>query len=566
MKKEIILKNVIVTLLALIIFAVFFMFIMDYYTKQQSSDSIINLAEIYKKQFSFNAENDYSTFTDLPDSLTDIRVTIIDKNGKVLSDSNADENSMENHSGRPEFIAAINDNPQVFIRNSDTVGIDMMYYAVKVYKEDRSEFIILRVAQSISNINSYIFPAIPVIIVLIITIIGLSIFITIRLNKSLLNTFKSLEINLKKINEGTYQNLMPNYKQQELNFAIIGLNDIHQKIIEDTYKINKQTQKLDYVLENIEQGIIAVDAEMNLIFINACANRIFNISSNITDKNLLYTGCDNEFYEKVSNAVKGKGEKSFEISYRNRIYSVNVSVKNYDILEAIVILSDITAIKRMESLRSDFFANASHELKTPITSIVGFSELLENENNTENIKKYVSYIIKDSRRMLRLIDDMLKLSKLDSNVEQGKKQYLELSEIAKEVKEGLSIMAADKKVTVGISGEAKIYANRENIYELLENLVSNAIRYNNENGKVDIILYTKNTKAVIEVIDNGIGIEKIYQDRIFERFYRVDKGRSKNTGGTGLGLSIVKHIVSLYNGTIELESELHVGTKIRVIL
>lgn len=565
MKKEILLKNALVTLLALLIFGVISMLIMDYYNKLSSSEDLKRLTYTYRHNFVFNDEGDYQNFSDIDEKLKrSLRITVIAKDGTVLGDSYTSPEQMENHLNRPEIIAAISGNPKTDIRKSDTFNINMMYYAVKVFNADNTDFVFLRVAIKTESINSYIFSAIPVIIILIIVVMALSLLFTARLNRNILAAFNFVENNLKNIDGGSYKNIMPNFKHSELNNAVIKLNDIQQKINDNINKLSTQTDKLDFVLENIKQGIIALDGNFNIVLINSYAKNIFNVKKDIIGENVLYTGCGKQIYENVQKAIQSGGG-IFEFKRKEKIFNITVSVKNKGLIETIIILNEVTAIKRMENTRSDFFANASHELKTPITSIVGFSELMESENNTENIKKYAHYIIKDSKRMLRLIDDMLKLSKLDSLTESKTKEYLNIADIAKEVKENLAIMAAEKNITVTIKGEAKIYAVKENIYELLENLVTNAIRYNNQNGKVNIVL-NQNGNSTIIVEDNGIGIEEEHHDRIFERFYRVDKGRSKSTGGTGLGLSIVKHIVSLYGGEITLESKLDKGTKITIVL
>ncbi|MDD4002691.1 MAG: ATP-binding protein [Clostridia bacterium] len=561
MKREILIKNAAVTLAALLIFAVLSMFIMDYHTMQNSKDDLERLTYTYKNHLVYNG--DYGDFTDIGEELKkSIRITVIADDGTVLGDSYTEPALMDNHLNRPEVQAALNNNPKTDVRNSDTFGIDMLYYAEKVYNEDNTDFVILRVAKKKESINSYIYSTIPVLTLLIISVVAFSVLFTLALNKSILSAFNFVENNLNKISEGRYENIMPNLKHAELNSAVVKLNDIQQKINDSIEVLSSQTEKLDFVLENIKQGIIALDGNMNIVLINTFAKDIFDVKKDITGQNILYSGCGKQFYQSIEKAHRDDGG-IFETNRKEKKYTVTVSVKNKGLIESIIILSDVTAIKRMENTRSDFFANASHELKTPITSITGFSELMENEKNPQNIQKYARYIIKDSKRMLRLIDDMLKLSKLDSMTQSSTREKLSVSDIAKEVKDNLSIMAAEKDISININGDAYIYAVKENIYELIENLVTNAIRYNNKGGKVNIdISQNGGTKIIVE--DNGIGIAQEHHDRIFERFYRVDKGRSKAEGGTGLGLSIVKHIVSLYGGELLLESNVGKGTKITI--
>lgn len=566
MKKEIIIKNTLVTAIALLIFLAVSLIISDYYTDMQQKDSIIHMSHAYRSGFRFEQDGDYSDFTALPQSAKDqFRVTVISQDGEVLADSSAMTDGMDSHAGREEFLQALTyGDSSVVTRYSDTFGYRMRYYAFKV--EDGGNVAVIRLAVRAQNINSYAIAMVPVLIVLVIAVLLLSALFTVRLNRNILRAFKIVEINLHRINKGTYKMVMPTFKQPEINRAVIGLNDIQDKIKENIRSLSEQSQKLDSILESAEQGIIALNSAGEIILINSFAKNIFAIKGSVEGKDILYTGCGKKFNDSLSGSIAAGGGSFEHIAFeREYLVKVNISSGSSGI-STVIVMSDITALKKMQKLRSDFFANASHELKTPLTGIFGFAELISGQDDLQSIKDYNEYILKDSRRMLKLIDDMLKLSRLDTRWEGGKRRKVDVLSLAKDAAENLKITADAKNIDITVTGEGTCLAEQENIYELLENLISNAVRYNTEDGKVNVTLQNVGSKCKIIVSDTGIGIAAEDQLRVFERFYRVDRGRSTKSGGTGLGLSIVKHIVGLYNGQIDLQSERGSGTTVTVVI
>jgi two-component system phosphate regulon sensor histidine kinase PhoR len=271
---------------------------------------------------------------------------------------------------------------------------------------------------------------------------------------------------------------------------------------------------------------------------------------------------DQVFLDAINQCVKESENSIFEYATEPFIYLT--AVRKVENRLTIVVLSDITATKNAEKNRSDFFANASHELKTPLTSVKGFNELIMLKSKDEEIKGFATHIEKESMRMLALIDDMLNLSKLE-NKKELKPVHVDLKEVTDDVFGTLSQFASEKNVMISVHGDGTVYAEREHIFEVIKNLVENGIRYNNDGGKVDVRISTKKDKTILKVEDNGIGIDESNQTRIFERFYRVDKSRSRETAGTGLGLSIVKHAAELYNANVRLQSKIGVGTSVRVV-
>lgn len=323
------------------------------------------------------------------------------------------------------------------------------------------------------------------------------------------------------------------------------------------------------LFDNIKEGIIIADIDGKIITINKAAREIFEVNNNSDEQRLEHVILDHKLLSSVSAVTSGK-ESSQEITISTKKGTYNASVNKVDAGGSgaiILYIRDITAIAKAEKVRSDFVANVSHELKTPLTSICGFAELLDNDmvTNADTKKQYLTLIRLETDRLMGLINDILKLSELDSIAIDEGKTIINIAEIARNVVDLLEPLAQRKSVVLQLDiKDSYIEANPARISELFINLVDNAIKYNKENGSVTVKVQPERDEAVIKVIDTGIGIPEADQERIFERFYRVDKSRSKESGGTGLGLSIVKHIVELYKGQIKLKSTLNKGTEVSV--
>lgn len=338
---------------------------------------------------------------------------------------------------------------------------------------------------------------------------------------------------------------------------------INKRIINE----KNEKAKIQQVIDNVSQGIIALNYKGKMALINSSALRMFEGSENsigeglshlINDRQLLtmlnsYKDEDGSFDYKV-----GGKELSFAIKI---IFDKNLSKK----ISRIIIVTDITKQKNMARQKSDFFANASHELKTPITVMQGLTELLlAKQTIDESTKKQIERIHKESLRMASLIADMLKLSKLERSEQSEELSCVNLRHVSEEIFGELSTQLQEKSVSWEITGEGDVVADSKKIFELMGNILSNAVNYNKENGTIKVILSQTKEQTVIIVRDTGIGIEKEHLPRLCKRFYRVDKSRSKKTGGTGLGLAIVKHICALYSAELEIESRMGEGTQVRV--
>ena len=562
MKKKLILFNVLITSIALVLFFVLGLAVTRNNNISLAEKTVKNYTEIYAQNY--NGNIDFVQETD-----PDIRLTLVADDGKVLADSRqVNTELMENHFLREEIKSAFNNNPKIAIRYSETTGTELMYYALKVPTTD--SFVFIRVAIPIASIDSYVYKSLPLLVLILFCVVVLSLLLSTKIIKKLLQPFVMVKNSLQAINDGEFLRTMPISDYDEINAMLVEINDISQKVERSMTEIKEESTKLDFVINNIGEGIFAIDKSFNLCLINIAAKNIFKVKGNLTGNNLNYLTFNKAITKSIEDCLQKKQNTIFQQKINERTY--NVTVKNLgkgwqndETAElAVVFLNDITNAKNSENLRSEFFANASHELKTPLTSIKGFNELLQIGNKDAVSEKYIKQIAAESDRMLTLIEDMLKLSQLE-NIKEPEKAEVDLKKISNEVTESLAPLIAAKKVTVNISGEGTVQAESNHIYELIKNLSENAIKYNIENGKVDISIKSSKNETVFEIADTGIGIEPAHQSRIFERFYRIEKSRTRATGGTGLGLAIVKHICSLYNAGITLKSKAGSGTTITIV-
>lgn len=567
MKRKLRLYIFIISTTSLLLFFIFTIKIINDNNLKIAKESLQNYTKIYSNNFTNNQWNNI-----LP--INNIRVTIIDELGNVIFESkNIDKNSLDNHLNREEIINIKNNKSSFSIRHSGSTDEKLMYYVLMATKDNKNYF--FRSAIPIENINKYIYQSISFLFLILITILILSIILTNKLNEKILMPFNLIKNNLKSVNNGT--NITLNdyslfNKYDEVHQILSEINELNNKIQNNIKEIQKEKDKLNFIINNINEGIFAVDSEKNIILINKSAKNIFTIEKNIIGKNLAFLTSNKQLFDSIKNSISNKEYSDiFDLKLNEKYYLVNVKnisnnqKKNKEELLTVIILNDISEIKNNERLRSEFFANASHELKTPLTSIIGFNELSKLRNKEPIINDYINQISVESQRMLSLIDDMLSLSLLENfNILNLKK--LNLNKISMEVKESLLPIINKKHINFIINGNGEIEFNHKHLFQLIKNLAENSIKYNNNNGSVTInILPSENNKIMVKISDTGIGIDKKYHSLIFQRFYRIDKSRSKQNGGTGLGLAIVKHICLLYNVFFSIESEINKGTTITLI-
>lgn len=564
MKKKIFYRFFAVTLISVLLMFAFGLVAVNLNTKNVVNERLKEETELAAALM--NEKSDFSFFGQYKDD-PDLRITVFDIDGNVLCESDTTA-ELENHSGREEIINAIAGNPTTVERYSNTFKCDMTYYAVKTTLSDGTD-VILRLAVRSSQVTSYITALVPLLIVVLAVSLIISFVLSNILSRSVSGKVTEIGESLKSLNDGEYTPIKTDMSEPELFAVLNQINELNANIHSHIRIADGERVKLNTVLDNVSQSIIALDSTKRIVFANKSAFSLFNGTHHDIGRDLIFLIENLEIYENISSHL---GEDhAFSCSYNGTELSVVISKVTDDAISdeiaAILIVTDITQEKLIQKQKSDFFANASHELKTPITVMQGFAEVLMNKEGIDDAsKKQLGRIYKESLRLSSLISDMLMLSKIESG--DAPKRVLSevaLEEIAREVIDGLSEKAQSRNITATIEGSAKLIADQPMIFELVENLVSNAIKYNKDGGSVTISISETDTGVCLGVKDTGIGIEKEHLPRLCERFYRVDKSHSKRIGGTGLGLAIVKHICAISGAELSIESDFGIGTTVTVV-
>ncbi len=479
----------------------------------------------------------------------DKRITWINSDGSVKYDSDATVDKMENHLNRQEIKDAILNGKGMAVRNSDTLSEKTMYCA-KLMKDGT----IIRVST-----NQY-----TVWVLLLNMFQPLAIIIVISLVLSYAAAYFASKKIVRPINELNLEDAHINSTYEEIRPLV---DKIHNQnvVIKMQIKELKRTQaEFSAITKNMKEGFLVVDQQGKILSFNDSAKKILEITK-ITDIN----GVAKPFSDYVKSSIYGEHIAEI-IEHKDSCYEFfsNPVLIDDMVKGAVAVILDVTEKHHREFLRREFSANVSHELKTPLAGILASAEVIAMDNTTkENDIHFSKNIIKETNRLITLVNDIIKLSKLESNSLELITENVDIYCICKNVVERLAPIAEVNDISLNLIGEKSVVSGVSAILdEIVYNLVDNAIKYNKKGGKVNITIAPIDGKTTLVVEDTGIGISEENKDRIFERFYRVDKSHSKEVGGTGLGLSIVKHGVEHHNGKLNIESELGKGTKITVIL
>lgn len=475
----------------------------------------------------------------------DYRITWLDSAGNVLYDTQVNSATMENHSSREEFKKAMSEGEGSSIRYSSTMLQQNIYYAVKL-----SDNTVLRVAETYDSVLFLTLRLLTPILWIYILAIAISGFLANYLAKRISKPINEIDLD-HPLSKPSYEEIQPLLKRVDSQNKQIKkqMDDLHQK-----------KKEFNSVTDNISEGLILLNKENEVVSINNAARQIFQTE----DQNVILS--TEEIKDLIEKAKQGKEAETILRKDEAIIRVIANPIYSHSVFTGISILAfDVTNTYEAERTRKEFTANVSHELKTPLQTIMGSAELLQNHLvKQDDISSFYEKIHQESSRMLTLIDDIIRLSQLDES-SQVEENTLRINDSAKEAINSLKESAKKKNIQIQTNlNEAFIKANSRLIYEIIYNLVDNAIRYSNNDSSIEVSTYTDTHHAYLKVKDNGIGIPLEDQSRIFERFYRVDKSHSRATGGTGLGLSIVKHAVKLSHGTIALESELNKGSTFTV--
>lgn len=503
------------------------------FTNQEKSD-LKMYAQTVAHAYNVNNDN-YNTEFDF----NNVRITLINPQGKVIFDSYTEVgiDAMENHSDRPEFIDAIKNGKGASNRMSETLNNTTYYYAVKTNDGN-----VLRVSKTIGSVFEIFVSVLPLILISAGAVFLFCLLMSKHSTKKLIEPIKQMSDNLDKT---AYEELVPLAET---------ISSQQKEIRKQIRRLQLEKDRISTLIQNMSEGFILLDTKQNVLMSNHSAFKLIGLEPNSD----IDFNSNDTVRESVESALNGNG-RTVELAINDRMLQIitNPVYSNGKQKGVICLIIDISAKKKAEKMRREFTANVTHELKTPLTSISGYAEIISSGlARPDDVQGFAKKIQKESGRLLSLIGDIIELSQLDEGATDEQITEVELSGVAYEVAEDLRSNAEKHGVTTSVveSEKVKIKGSRNRIYELVYNLCDNAIRYNRPNGQVKITVKSEDGVPTIRVADTGIGIPQKYRKRVFERFFRVDKSRSKETGGTGLGLAIVKHIAELYGGNVTLKS------------
>ena len=547
MNKKIFRSSLIVSLLAVFACIVFVIGILFQYFENQLKKELKNEATYVAVAIKTQGIEYLNNFGEQNEK----RITLIDPNGTVIADTIVDEENMENHSDREEVQMAIKYGTGTSIRYSKTLTEKDIYYAEKL--EDGN---ILRVSTRQYTVFAIIFDILqPIIAVVTLTFI-MTLVASIRVSKSIVKPINHLDLEHPENNDA-YEELSP----------LLSKIASQKKTIESQLRAaKKQQEEFKLITENMSEGLVVIDNNLQILTYNTAALKLLDINDQV-DGNVLSMNRTKSFREVIEKSLSGTRAES-DLNVNDRAYSVIASpvFEDGNIIGAIIVILDISENVSREQMRREFTSNISHELKTPLTSISGFAEMMMNGNMSKaEVMDFSKSIYDEAQRLISLVLDILKISELDEKCSDYVFEDVDLLSLSEDIGKRLEPEASKRNIKIYVDGTSvKINGVKKVLDEIIYNLCDNAIKYNVENGKVDIMIESTKKTAKVTVKDTGIGIPKMYQDRIFERFYRIDKARSKAIGGTGLGLSIVKHGAKIHNANIDLQSDVNVGTTVKI--
>ena len=550
MRKKILTSVIITVLFALIIACSSFVVLYNYQDLNSTKKSLKDFAN-----YIVNVNGDYEDLiSGYRINNTPVRCTVIDKNGNVVYDSV--DKDLNSHRDRDEVIKANKYGEGYSTRISETTGKKTVYYAEKL--EDGT---ILRASLPFETIDIFEPTNLKVYIGIVTIVMLFSVSLSMKLVRTIIEPLKNLENVTARIAGGDLNIRVKSLSNDEIGSLGKTFNNMADQLQAKIREVVDKQNRLESILRSMESGVIAVDGDDTVITINPYAKRVFGIRRDISGEKISKYIKDydiNTFLNEEDDSEK-EVKILHPVERELRIKKASI-IDGIDRIGKVIAVQDISDIKRLENMRSQFVANVSHELKTPLTSIKGFTETLKYVEDEETRKKFLDIIEKEADRLGRLINDILILSKIESDISGEEDEFLP-NKVVDDVINMVKVLADNKNITIELDERNYdlLFGDKDRFLQLVLNIVENSINYSNEGSTVKISSFTKGDNYNLIVEDNGIGIPKEDIPRIFERFYRVDKARK--SGGTGLGLAIVKHIVKTFNGNIKVESVLGVGSK-----
>lgn len=533
----------------------------QYYLLQSKASSQIDYDKL-AKDFAINYNNNITSRNN------NLRVTFIDHFGRVLGDSEADYSTMENHTSRREIQIALSGNIGKDFRSSTTLQSDLLYMAIPIEQLD----LIVRISIPLAKLTTIDTMSWYYSMLIILSALLLSAIVSSRIAETVIQPLNDIINASKEISNGNYSKSISVTSKDEVGQLALQFNEMASKLNKTVYDLNNKKIEVESIVQSITYGIVAVDNSKKILLINPAAFAVLSLDTNTNVTGDIFS--EHIRNNRVNLLLKESMQQNKPLECEIKIGEKELLIKTSPIRSNIgeidnsgwiISIQDVTIVHKLEQLRTEFVSNVTHELKTPITSIRGFIETLKSGaiNNAEVSLRFLDIIDIEAERLHELINDILSLSEIETKQSDTDLESVDLKSLVDSVFEVMQNIANEKNIVFinSISEKIFIKANRNRMKQLILNLVDNAVKYNISNGSVAINAQNVGGKVVIHVKDTGIGVPNEHILRIFERFYRVDKGRSRDMGGTGLGLSIVKHIVNLYNGDIKVNSEIGKGTE-----
>lgn len=503
-----------------------------------------------------------------------VRITIVSEDGMVVAESSTSYDELENHSSRIEIRKALEGEKYNVKRYSKTLGMECMYCAVPLVTEQFRG--VLRLAVPLKELRGMEFGFLKSALLTVFVIAVLIILLAVYLSNYITKPLDEVTHAARKIAKGDLQVKIYTGQKNQIGLLAEAFNSMAEKLKDNMAELHARNSELEAILYSMDNGVAAIDEENKIIFCNQeFKTLVEREKDNITGLPIYHVLRNQMLYDVIDKVKETEHSVSKEGAiYREEERIMKVSgaplyeEKEDKTVGVLLIFEDVTQIRKLEHMRSEFVSNVSHEFKTPLTSIRGFVDTLKNGaiHDEKFALKFLDIIDIETERLYNLIQDILLLSEIENNNDYNVKE----NDVKKIVGDVITLLNPKVRKNVKLTYEADTYirpyiCNADRIKQLMINLVDNAIKYT-QNGTIHVKCFSDGNYLYLSVQDTGKGIEQEYLDRIFERFYRVDKSRSSKTGGTGLGLSIVKHIVEMYNGHIEVNSEVLVGTKFLVKL
>lgn len=557
MKNKLMLSILSTIILSLAMITALYMTIINYQNEENIKKSLKVNNELAINLLEADAISDKSIyFKNFNNS--NFRVTLVDVEGKVIYDSDALPEEMDNHNQRKEIIEARKSGNGYSVRFSKSLKKTMMYYA-SVLKDGY----VIRSSMPMEVVTGFEGKYLKYYLIVLIMVFSISVIFSAKLAYVIVKPIKDLEFITARIAKGEHDRRVCINSNDEIGQLADTFNHMADRLQYTLRDSIEKQNKLQSILKSMDSGVIAVDRRNKVIIINPYAQKIFGVEKEIIGHNLMDCIRDYELEDIFKNNIEYKEIKI--LWPEEKILKVRTAdiISDKEHIGTVAVVQDITDIRKLENMRSQFVANVSHELKTPLTSIKGFAETLRYVEDAKTREKFLGIIDDEAERLTRLISDILTLSDIEQNREVKAKEVIDVSDVIKDVY-NLMKHTADMKdidIEIIIKNSPKICGDKDRFKQMLINLIDNAIKYSESGDKVYIGTEIKEKRCIVWVEDTGFGISKEHIPRLFERFYRVDKARSRARGGTGLGLAIVKHIVLSFEGEIYVESELGRGTK-----